>query len=305
MINNSLRIKYDQKLRDLSEFINDDLKYDRVVNTYAIQGAGKSHFLVDLRDRLKADSVKDWQTSYIQISSADFNLQELMRKLANDFAIPLSSSQEDSTLIEEEPVGQQIAAWLDERMQQQHNPKLLLIVDDYDLIPSDERKQIEDWVLSRLIKLSIRSVAVLSSQQPLEFNNRLDVTSRLYPFELKGVNVQDIENVLGKPYEQWAPYIQKLSNGLPRLVELLVQEVHRNPNSPKSVGATIMDLPESYREDYRVKLRQVSFSKSPDIDERVVEALDTLSLLRRFDVSILRNLLPIICLLYTSPSPRD
>lgn len=142
-------------------------------------------------------------------------------------------------------------------------------------------------MLSRLTDQSQVIRMILSSEQELSFRDRLDLRIRIRHHALPPLSTQDIAHSIPQQYQTLAAEISNWAGGLPDMVAYLLQRARdKNIVSLEEYGHRRSEL---LGEEYRRRLQQVVFE---DTEPPPNEAFDILSLLRRFDVSVLRYILP-------------
>ncbi|MBD3157353.1 MAG: hypothetical protein GF309_01065 [Candidatus Lokiarchaeota archaeon] len=161
---------------------------------------------------------------------------------------------------------------------------VLLLISDYDLIPEDHRRWFQREILNR--SALERNVAViLTSEVALRFEN-LEIRMRLENLELLELDPKIISQVLPK-YAELATKIYRITGGLPVLIEDFVEQLETSQVATSAdFQAHSQELVEKY---YRAYVEEKVLASLASTTRKT---LLTLSLLRRFDVKVLRELLP-------------
>jgi hypothetical protein len=129
-------------------------------------------------------------------------------------------------------------------------------------------------------------VAVLASEQELAFTDRLDLKVRLETRPLSRLTQEAIGTIAPR-YTTLAGEILEWTGGLSELVESLVGELNRR--GIETLEEYCVHKRELLTGPYREHVNQIVFDGLP---EAIRQAIVILSLLRRFDVSTLRGVLP-------------
>jgi hypothetical protein len=160
----------------------------------------------------------------------------------------------------------------------------LLLLDDYDVIPREARRWLEERVLGQLVKTR-KTAIILTSESELRFS-QFDLRMRLESCELSSLSAEVVSRALPE-YAEFAPAIHRITGGLPIFTQGLIQQMEA------AHIATAADFHSREREllakYYRIHVREtVLRDVVPDKRETIL----TLALLRRFDVAVLRGILP-------------
>ena len=259
-----------------------------ILNIHAIAGFGKSDFLA----KVKEDFQRKLPTTLVRVTDfsgeeqeGGYRLDRMLRRMIADLQNGLPAwAQLDLEVTE-------LASRTDQLEMAVHyaveNDKIaLILVDDYDRLPPGTRILFNEAVLSRLVKKSERAVVILTSEQELSFTDRLDLKVHHKTRPLSRFTEDDIKTTTPQ-YAELAEEILKWTGGLSELVKFLIQELGKH-----SIG-TLEDYHAHEKEllkgAYREHVDEVAFSNLP---EPARQAMPILSLLRRFDVSTLRSILP-------------
>jgi hypothetical protein len=161
----------------------------------------------------------------------------------------------------------------------------LLLIDDYDLMPEEQRRWFQENIFSPLART--RKVAViLTSKTELRFTESFDLRMRLESRELLSLDSEAISRALPE-YEGIAGKIHRITGGLPLLTEEFIEQLEASQvTTPADFRAHAQELARKY---YRAYVEgKVLADLAPDIRETVL----VLALLRRFDVKVLKEILP-------------
>jgi hypothetical protein len=161
----------------------------------------------------------------------------------------------------------------------------LLLIDDYDLIPEEQRRWLQTNIFgpaSRTRKMAV----IFSSAIELRFTESFELRMNLESRELVGISPEAISAVLPE-YDEIADVIHRITGGLPLLTEEFINELKAaKVVAPDDFQEHIQKFTKEYYRAYVEK--QVLVDLSPYIREAMLVA----SLLRRFDVKIFKEVLP-------------
>jgi hypothetical protein len=160
----------------------------------------------------------------------------------------------------------------------------LLLLDDYDVIPREVGRWLEERILGQLVKA--RKIAViLTSESELRFS-QFDLRMRLESCELSSLSAEVISRALPE-YAEIAPAIHRITGGLPIFTQGLIQQMEAaHITTAADFHSRERELLAKY---YRIHVREtVLRDVVPDKRGTIL----TLALLRRFDVAVLRGILP-------------
>jgi len=259
-----------------------------ILNVHAIAGFGKSTFLGKVEEKFG----RKQPTTLVHVADfkgeeqeGGYGLDRMLRRMVADLQNGLPGwAQSDLEATEFVGLVDQLETMA--RYAVENGKTALVLVDDYDQLPPGTRVLFDEAVLSRLVKKSERAVVILTSEQELSFTDRLDLKVHLKTRRLSRFTEDDIKTATPQ-YAELAEEILKWSGGLSGLVKFLIQELGKY-----SIG-TLEDYHAHEKEllkgAYREHVDEVAFSHLP---ESARQAMPILSLLRRFDVSTLRSILP-------------
>ncbi|RLI83606.1 MAG: hypothetical protein DRP01_08955, partial [Archaeoglobales archaeon] len=261
-----------------------------ILNVYAIAGFGKSKFLMMVKEEFE----RKQPTTLVRVTDFDFEgeeqeggyrLDRMLRRMIADLQDGLPgwarSDLEITKLVDLADQLEMMAHYAVE-----NDKTALVLIDDYDRLPPGSRVLFDEAVLSRLVKGPERAVVVLTSEQELTFTDRLDLKVHLKTHPLSRFTEDDIKTTTPQ-YAELAEEILKWTGGLSGLVKFLIQELGKH--SIGSLEDYYAHEEELLKGAYRKHVDEVVFSNLP---EPARQAMPILSLLRRFDVSTLRNILP-------------
>ncbi|MBC8275499.1 MAG: hypothetical protein H8E40_11110 [Chloroflexi bacterium] len=283
---------YEADLNYVHRFIGDAMTsgigIHSILNIYAITGSGKSAFLHKVREdfQRKLPTTLVRVTDFYRGKQKDgYTLDNILRCVITDLQNGLPA------WARLDPDVTKLAVLVDQLDLATHyaaeNDKVaLILVDDYDRLPSGTKMLFDEAVLCRLAKEPRQAIVVLTSEQELAFTDHLDLKIRLETRPLSRLTQEDIETIAPK-YTTLAGEILEWTGGLSELVESLIRELNG-----RGIG-TVEEYRAQKRElitgAYREHVNQVVFG---DLPEAARQAMAILSLLRRFDVSTLRGVLP-------------
>lgn len=161
----------------------------------------------------------------------------------------------------------------------------LLFFDDYDLMPSQTRSWFEEKIFSQLVRTK-KVVVILTSQSEIKFKDRIDLRMRLESYELPRLSVEDISASFPQ-YGASAAKIYQMTGGLPTLTGKLIQQL----DDTHVITEPDIRFQEKVwiKKYYQPLIKDIVIQNIPtDLQETVL----ILSLLRRFDVAVLREMLP-------------
>ena len=259
-----------------------------ILNVYAIAGFGKSDFLTKVKEEYR----RKLPTTLVRVTDfsggeqeGGYRLDRMLRRMITDLQNGLPAwAQLDLGVTE-------LAALADQLDTATHyaveNDKFaLVLVDDYDRLPPGTRVLFDEVVLSRLVKKPRQAVVILTSERELTFTDRLDLKVCLKTYPLSRFTEDDIKTTTPQ-YAELAEEIFKWTGGLSELVEFLIQELGK-----RSIGT--LEEYHAHEEEllkgaYREHANRIALG---DLPEPARQSMPVLSLLRRFDVSTLRSILP-------------
>jgi hypothetical protein len=162
---------------------------------------------------------------------------------------------------------------------------VLLLLDDYDRMPARPRAWFEAKILSQAIRTG-QVAAILTSELELRFTERIDLRMRLESYKLSSFTEQIISQSFPR-YKSVASDILRLTGGLPVCTEHLVQYLDNLGISTQAEFRA--HERELVRQCYRTYVEETVFH---DLDQALRDTILVLALLRRFDVAVLKELLP-------------
>lgn len=160
---------------------------------------------------------------------------------------------------------------------------MLLLIDDYDRMPDEYRRWFQNQVL-RPISQKDKVAILLTSQTELRFTENFELRMRLESQKFSSFDANTINHALPEN-EEIAGYIYEVTGGMPKLVEELTQELERADT------ITQTNFIDHSRESYPTYLEKYLLV---DLSSDIKEALLILSLFHRFNVSILKTVLPVL-----------
>jgi len=161
----------------------------------------------------------------------------------------------------------------------------LLLVDDYDLMPEKQRRWFQEKVFGPATKTK-KFAVILTSETELRFTEDFNLRMRLECRELKGLDPEAISLALPE-YEGIAGEIHLVTGGLPILTGEFVERLKAfQVTTPADFQAHAQELTGKYYRTYVEE--QFLADLAPDIQETMLP----LALLRRFDVKVLKKILP-------------
>ncbi len=286
MMPTPLHIIRSAQLSSIKSFIDEPELYYRILNISGITGVGKSTFLEHLYNLyahrrptafVSAHKFRDPEYVY----RLDDFLVTLSQQLRRELVEPASSG-------EIQPIDQLSSQLL--RYIEMHAQNPLIIIDDYDELPSHPRSIFEDAFLSKIVKLPQRAVIILSSRQKIHFIERLDLRLRATDMELERVKAEEIQAVVPQ-YRHLASSITQWSAGMPRLVEELIRRTELSQEQGQNKPDAVLIDADYNRQMHKVVLGDRQSTDSGD-SEKMAQIIDVISLLRRFDIGLLKLLMP-------------
>lgn len=164
---------------------------------------------------------------------------------------------------------------------------ILLLLDDFDAMSDVSERWFETQILSPAAQT--RKVAViLTSEFEVRFADRISLRMRLESHQLPSYDLETIARFYPN-YEGIAAHIYDLTGGLPLLTDKLV---HQLENTKVTSAVAFQDQEEELSRKYYGTL--VSEIILQDETVEMQETLQILSLLRRFDVMVLSQLMPLL-----------
>lgn len=285
---------YQQELTQVEEFI-ETVKTQMVpdylfLNFYAPHGFGKT----TLVDRIWRRYEATLPTSRVQVEEfckgAEFALTDALHRIIQDleFRLPRRATKDDL------PDGYEQSpdvAWLAELIvglvssAKDMGQVTLLLLDDYDVMPLVTSRWLEATLLAPLAKTR-GAIVILTSEDGLRFTERIDLRMRLETVELSRWDAETISRSY-PDYREIAPEIYQASGGLPLLTDELIQELRGLKIATiADFQAQETNLMRKYYRDHVDAMLAVSF------DRETRKIILILSLLRRFDIAVLRTILP-------------
>ena len=161
----------------------------------------------------------------------------------------------------------------------------LLLIDDYDSMPEDQRRWFQENVLSPASRKG-KIAVVLTSETELRFTESFDLRMRLECRELTSLDPEAISRALPQ-YEGIAGEIHRITGGLPLLTEEFIKQLEASHvTTSDDFRAHAQELAGKY---YRAYVEErVLADLAPDIRETML----TFALMRRFDIRVLKEILP-------------
>ena len=161
----------------------------------------------------------------------------------------------------------------------------LLLIDDYDSMPGEQRRWFQENIFSpgsRTRKVAV----VLTSETELRFTESFELRMRLESRKLTSLDAEAISRALPE-YEGIAGEIHRITGGLPSLTGEFVEQLKASQvATPADFQAQAQELTGKYYRAY------VEDQVLADLAPNVRETLLALVLLRRFDVKVLKKILP-------------
>jgi len=161
----------------------------------------------------------------------------------------------------------------------------LLLIDDYDLIPEKQQRWFQEKILSPASRTK-KVAVVLTSDTELRFTESFVLRMRLECRELTGLDPKAISRALPE-YEEIAGEIHRITGGLPLLTEEFIEQLeHSQVKTAADFQSHAQELTGKY---YRTYVEEMFLA---DLPSDIRETMLTLSILRRFDVKVLKMILP-------------
>lgn len=259
------------------------------LNLFAPKGFGKTSFLeqmweeyervlpaslVRARDFLREDASLALDKMLIHIF--DQLGERLPRRLA-----PLPSDYKGWTNV------QQLAEWLLKLVSgaKDYEKVTLLLIDDYDFISEEQRHWLQEHFLSPASRQG-KIAVVLTSETELRFTESFELRMRLECRELTSLDPEAISRALPE-YEGIAGEIHKITGGLPLLTEQFIEQL--KDLQVKTLPDLKVHAQELTNRYYRAYVEDRILA---DLASDIRETMLVLSLLRRFDIKVLKKLLP-------------
>ena len=265
-----------------------------ILNVYGIRGAGKTELMRRTFDSCRHErptALADVKAYFVRDDPVGYRLDELVLGIREDFLrwepdVSIGSTRDVAGLAQDVL---NIMRVFDDDM-----PPLLLI-DAYDQLPPGLQKVFQDLVLGPMARVAPHSAAVLTSYHPLRFADRLDLRMRTRPHQLDAIDEDDVSGPItrlisgaGEVADEIAEEIMEFTGGLPVLLERVIEWAReRKITTPEAFRAQRGAL---FGENYGKLAHQTILPEGSS--EQLGTALDTLALLRRFDVALLARLLP-------------
>lgn len=163
----------------------------------------------------------------------------------------------------------------------------LLLLDDYDAIPEEQRDWLEKNVFSEIVREG-KPAVILTSEREVRFRETLDLRMRVECRELDELSVEAISHALPE-YQGIAGEIHRITGGLPVFTEQFVEQLKAaHIVAPDDFRTREQELVRKYHQAYIKDKILAEFE--PDIRETLL----ALALLRRFDVKVLGKILPVV-----------
>ena len=223
-------------------------------------------------------------------ATGDFTVCDLLHKIIGDISRPFSaefcSLPKGYEQITDKKELADILRDLAKKVAEFQKPPLLLI-DDYDAIPEEIRYWLEGNVFSSLARIGMP--CILTSVQEVRFRETLDLRMRVECHQLKAMSVGAIVDLAElAAYQRFENIIYRVTGGLPGLIvkflKYLKPALLQKHQDPCDIEYDLMK--QWYRSD---DFEEEVFA---DWNQEIKQTLLTLSLLRRFDVKVLGELLP-------------
>ncbi|MBN1891053.1 MAG: ATP-binding protein [Thermoflexales bacterium] len=160
----------------------------------------------------------------------------------------------------------------------------LLLIDDYDLMPEEQRRRFQEDFLSPASRIG-KFAVVLTSETELRLTESFELRMRLECRELTGLDPEVISRALPEEYRGIAGEIHRITGGLPVLTEEFIDQLQDSQfKTSADFQAHVQEFTGKY---YRTYVEQFVADLASDIQETTL----ILALLRRFDVQVLRKIL--------------
>ncbi|MCL4301561.1 MAG: hypothetical protein KJ077_38025 [Anaerolineae bacterium] len=291
-VHNPIQLVRDADMQFVQHFIENVGSYS-ILNVFSTRRVGRTTFLRHIRDeqRTKMPTVFVSVQDFVSVErEGGYRLDQFLRQVADQLqsqlpADTISPVVEIETADRVNILALTVIELVNFAARKGSTP--LILIDDYDLLPAGSKIVFEDLVLSRIVEQPGQAIVILSSEQELRFTDRLDLRVRLRTYELSRLTVSDIARSVPQRYAVLAPEILRWTGGMPDLVEFFVEEANKQQIGNLDEYRTRKN--ELLGPKYRTQIQKVVF---PDIRTASDGVLDTLALLRRFDVAILSGVLP-------------
>jgi hypothetical protein len=269
------------------------------LNFFAPEGFAKSYIL----DKTWEKYERTLPVSLVQVKNyiqdnKSFLLSDLLQKILADLEERLPRRVVNLPIGYRQVTNEaQLAEYLVHQVEniQGTEKVVLLLIDDYDLMPDDASRWFESAVLGPLVRT--RKVGtILTSKFELVFNDEFDLRMRLDRYEVSSLNIEAISRSFPK-YQGVASEIYMLTGGMMNLTRNLVQELENSKITPGNFHEYERELMQKY---YQQFIEQFILLQYPD--KKIRDTLLVLSLLRRFDSRMLENILPQAMPEYYDPS---
>lgn len=277
-----IRIERYHDIEVVSQFI-DSSEYFCILNIYSISGLGKSELFQKIIDKYN----KDRPTALVKAANyipegpkKPYKLNELLIDIIKKLN-PENSSDENLSIQElTDKIYKEIESF------NKRNKTPIIIIDNYEKMPNGSRDNFEGLVLVELSRPTRQAIFILGSVQKLDFSDRLDIRGRVRAYPLSPLKEDDIFSDENRN-DEIIQYFLKWTGGMPALFEYLV-------NKARPMTTVSNDYQRQYQSllegpEYHLKILSTAF---PDIPLSMGEFLDTLGLLRRFDVTLLYRIMP-------------
>ena len=261
-----------------------------LLNLFGPKGFGKSTFLEKIWHDYKEEEAL--ATSFIRIGqylnegSDKVDITRLIKNIISQLRQNLSS-MELTTEYENWFDNVQLANYLNKIFSyiRISNKVILLLIDDYDLIPEEQQYWLQENIISPASREK-KFASIMTSQTPLRFNNSFELRMRLENRELKGLDVDTIKLVLPEDAQELANETYKITGGVPLLLVYLIDLLEKNEIRTMA--------------DFKVKSDDINKLYYRAVEERLLETLQPeeretiliLALLSQFNVKKLKLLLP-------------
>lgn len=287
----STRQQEHERIRQFIEDIKNDLAgAPFFLNLFAPKGFGKTMFL----EQIWQDYERVLPASLVCVcdfrkqDDKEVNLRDLLVRITRDFGerlprriAPLPSDYEELT--NERHLAELLVNLVSSA--KDYEKVTLLLIDDYDLMPKSQRRWFQENIFSPASRT--RKIAVvLTSANELRFTESFDLRMRLESRELSSLDPEAISRALPK-YERIAGEIHRITGGWPLLTGEFIEQLKASKvATPADFQAHAKELTGKY---YRAYVEdRVLADLAPDIRETML----VLALLRRFDVKVLKKILP-------------
>jgi len=271
------------------ELIKDEVASHFLLNFFAPAGFAKTVLLEQIWHRYE----QAFPGSFVRVSSfgeedGAFSLHDLLlhiiRELDHRLPKRVTSLPADYEQTADEI---QLAKLIIDLVKGAMNYKkaTLLLLDDYDALPSEDRHWFEWRILTELVKTRMVAV-IMTSEFELRFAERIDLRMRLERYELQSLSAEAISRSFPE-YKEVAPEIHEITGGLPASTEELMKLLELS--DVDSAADFQSHKEELTRKFYRTYVSETVLGRMPP-DLR--EPVSVLAPLRRFDIPVLKGLLP-------------